>query len=385
MNFRNLNIKSCYESGVDNIIEDFYVPVLGTAVRYNRIAGFFSSASLAVAARGVADFIVHGGKMRLITSPRLNSKDAEIVKMVSENSSLLDASSFGINVNELQDEFERNHVKALGWMLASGLLEMRLAIVFDDKGEACDYETVEAKGLFRQKVGVLKDSEGNEISFSGSINETASAWVDNDEEFKVFKAWTGASEYFNREKERFDELWEGKRKNVKIYNLPTAVKNEIIRFSSDFDMESISVNKYHAVGLKKYDFSHDRTLFFYQAEALNLWKSNHYQLLFEMATGTGKTRTAIAGIKYLNLVGKKLLTIIATPQNTLSKQWKYEIERQGLNFDENGLTSSEKSLDLTMQGVMTQMNVVQISFIWTRTHTPFSLVGGTEMWMPSMP
>ena len=54
-------------------------------------------------------------------------------------------------------------------------------------------------------------------------------------------------------------------------------------------------------------------------------------------------------------------------------------------LQENGLTSSGKSLDLTMQGVMTQMNVVQISFIWTRTHTPFSLVGGTEMWMPSMP
>ena len=54
-------------------------------------------------------------------------------------------------------------------------------------------------------------------------------------------------------------------------------------------------------------------------------------------------------------------------------------------LQENGLTSSGKSLDLTMQGVMTQMNVVQISFIWTRTHIPFSLVGGTEMWMPSMP
>lgn len=335
MNFRNLNVKSCYESGIDNIIEDFYIPVLGAAVRYDRIAGFFSSASLAVAARGAADFIAHGGKMRLITSPRLNSKDAEIVKRVSEDSALLDAFSFGININELQDEFERNHVKALGWMLATGLLEMRLAIVLDEEGIACDYETVEAKGLFHQKVGVLKDNNGNEISFSGSINETASAWVDNDEEFKVFKAWTGASEYFNRDKERFEELWEGKRKNVKIYNLPTAVKNEIIRFSSDFELESISVKKYHALSLSRYDFKQDKKLFFYQADALNLWRSNRYQLLFEMATGTGKTRTAIAGIKYLNQVRKKLITIVSTPQNTLSKQWKNEIEGQGLCFDES--------------------------------------------------
>lgn len=335
MNFKDLHIKSCYESGIDNIIEDFYIPVLGTAVKYDRIAGFFSSASLAIAARGAADFIAHSGKMRLITSPRLNPEDAEIIKSVSSGSPTLDASSFGIKLDEIENEFERNHVKALGWMLSTGLLEMRLAIVLDEKGLACNYEKVEAKGLFHQKVGVLQDCDGYEISFSGSINETASAWVDNDEEFKVFKAWTDASDYFIRDKERFEELWNGKRKNVKIYNLPSAVKSEIIRFSSDFDIESISVKKYHVMSLSKYSFKRDRKLFFYQAEALNLWKDNHYQLLFEMATGTGKTRTAIAGIKYLNQVRKKLITIISTPQNTLSKQWKNEIEAQGLNFDEN--------------------------------------------------
>ena len=54
-----------------------------------------------------------------------------------------------------------------------------------------------------------------------------------------------------------------------------------------------------------------------------------------MATGTGKTRTALAGIKYLNQVKKKLITIISTPQNTLSKQWKSEVEAQRLFFDES--------------------------------------------------
>ena len=54
-----------------------------------------------------------------------------------------------------------------------------------------------------------------------------------------------------------------------------------------------------------------------------------------MATGTGKTRTAIAGIKYLNETRKRLITIISTPQNTLSKQWKDEVESQRLLFDES--------------------------------------------------
>ena len=100
-------------------------------------------------------------------------------------------------------------------MLASGSLEMKLAVVFNEDGTICDNETISEKGLFHQKVGVLKDSDGNEMSFSGSINETASAWVNNDEEFKVFKAWTDAHDYFIRDKERFDEIWNGQRKNIK--------------------------------------------------------------------------------------------------------------------------------------------------------------------------
>ena len=335
MSFRDLHIKPCYESGVDDIIEDYYVPVLGAAMRYDRITGFFSSTSLAVAARGIAEFIVNGGRMRLITSPRLNGEDIDIVKKIVADDSSLTMSDFGIDLDNLENEFERNHVKALGWMLASGLLEMKLAIVFNDDGSICDNETISEKGLFHQKVGILKDTEGNEMSFSGSINETASAWVNNDEEFKVFKEWTDAREYFERDRKRFNEIWNGERKNVKVYNLPSAIKSNIIHYSSDFDKESISLKKYRTIRLREFDFKSDKKLFFYQADALNKWKSNNYKLLFEMATGTGKTRTAIAGIKYLNQTRKRLITIITTPQNTLSKQWKDEVDAQKLTFDES--------------------------------------------------
>ena len=82
------------------------------------------------------------------------------------------------------------------------------------------------------------------MSFSGSINETASAWVNNDEEFKVFKEWTDAREYFVRDRKRFNEIWNDERKNVKVYNLPSAIKSNIIHYSSDFDKESISLKKY---------------------------------------------------------------------------------------------------------------------------------------------
>ena len=335
MSFKDIHIKSCYESGIDDLIEDYYVPVLGEAKSYDRIAGFFASSSLAVAARGLSAFIENGGKMRLITSPRLNKDDFDIVEKVASDYSNLTLSDFGIDLDHLENEFERNHVKALGWMLGNGLLEMKLAIVLNEDGSICDIDTIAEKGLFHQKVGVLTDRDNNEISFSGSINETASAWVNNDEEFKVFKEWTDSREYFLKDKQRFEEIWNGKRSNVRVYNLPSAIKANIVKYSSDFNLESISLSKYHSKKLQRYDFRDDKSLFFYQADALNVWKGNNYRLLFEMATGTGKTRTAIAGIKYLNQVRKKLITIVSTPQNTLSKQWKDEVDAQKLSFDES--------------------------------------------------
>ena len=38
MSFKDLHIKPCYESGIDDIIEDYYVPVLGAAVQYDRLS-----------------------------------------------------------------------------------------------------------------------------------------------------------------------------------------------------------------------------------------------------------------------------------------------------------------------------------------------------------
>ncbi len=55
--------------------------------------------------------------------------------------------------------------------------------------------------------------------------------------------------------------------------------------------------------------------------------------MFEMATGTGKTRTAIACINEVLHIEQKALIVIACPQNTLSRQWKNEVDNLGLSFD----------------------------------------------------
>lgn len=332
MNFKELDIKACYESGVNDIVEEFYEPVLAHAVKYDRLAGFFSSSTMAVVARGLSEFIKHEGKMRLLTSPVLSPDDFEIIQRIANGTATL--KDLGVDIDNIQNEFETNHVQALGWMLEQGLLEMKLAVVAGDDGSLLNKETLLSMGLFHQKVGVLEDDMGNMLSFSGSINETAAAWLNNDEEFKVFKQWDGNDKYLLNDIERFETIWNGKKKFITVYDLPTAVKEDLVKYGRNFDLTSISLKKYVEKKRKENPFEYcGISLFYYQKEALNLWRKSDYSMLFEMATGTGKTRTAIAGLRYLFSQHERMIAIIACPQNTLARQWMTEVDALNVDSD----------------------------------------------------
>jgi len=336
MSFKSLDIKPSYESGVGDIVQDFYEPVLTEAILYDRISGFFTSTSLAVAARGMCNFIKNGGVMRIITSPILSSDDVEIIEKLIEKKGKIKSKDLGLDLDALEDVFISDHVKAFGWLLSAGKIDVRLAILLGDDNKPVTKDKLLSAGLFHQKIGILTDLEGNHISFSGSINETASAWTKNDEEFKVFKEWEESSSYYYKDRERFNTLWEGKKRNVVIVDLPHAVKNELIEYSKDFDVDKISAKHYIERKRKQTSpFELDGiSLFYYQKEALANWKKFGYRMLFEMATGTGKTRTAIAGFNYVKNKNARTITVIACPQNALAKQWKEnEMATFNLKFD----------------------------------------------------
>ncbi len=75
MGLRTLKLKSVFYSDEDNLLTDFYIPVLSSSISYDRLAGYFSSNTLAIAAKGIAAFIKNGGKIRLITNVVLSVDD----------------------------------------------------------------------------------------------------------------------------------------------------------------------------------------------------------------------------------------------------------------------------------------------------------------------
>ena len=79
MSFRDLQIKNEYRSLIDNIVQDFYIPLLHDAVSYRRAVGFFSSSSLVEISKGITHLVGNGGKIQIVASPYLSEEDVEAI------------------------------------------------------------------------------------------------------------------------------------------------------------------------------------------------------------------------------------------------------------------------------------------------------------------
>lgn len=320
--FKDLPLKVAYDSGAQDILWDFYIPVLSKASKYDRIAGFFSSSTLALTAKGFGSFLNNDGKMRLVTCPQLSSNDLQMLETVSNNIDEILTKNFINEYSQIESQFQKDHVQALGWMLAHEKLEIKIAVV-KKNGKVCSREQIEQMGIMHQKVGILYDDEDNVISFSGSNNESASGWRGNTEEFKVFKSWTSANEYVQEDIRKFESFWYGSRPDVEVMDIPEAIKKQLIIESKDFKEDLLSISHYYPEKDKKE--KQKLQLFYYQNAAVDKWEQNSRSLLLQMATGCGKTRTAIACMNNALNDTNKLLVVIACPQATLASQWKNDI------------------------------------------------------------
>lgn len=331
MNLRSIDYKCSYDSDHDNILKDFYIPLLSNAITYKRLAGFFSSSILAVSAKAITKLIQNDGQMKLICSARLNKFDLEIIREAYETPEKIIENNFLKDLENLQDGFIKDHVKALGWMIANGKLDIKVAIVFDENEIPLEDKIIEKRGIFHQKVGIVEDVEGNKVSFSGSANESASGWIDNIEEFKVFRSWMNDEiGYLDSDEKRFEKFWNGMAIRTKVIDIPQAIKKELIKIApeniEEFDLDKWIENE------KKFIKKHI-TLFDHQINAVEKWLNHGKNGIFEMATGTGKTYTALGCLEKLHEKEKKLVTVIACPYDHLVKQWEDDIKNFGIISD----------------------------------------------------
>ena len=326
MNFQELGFKEHYDSQKDNLLNDFYIPALANSKKYRRVVGYFNSKSLASVALGLKDFILNNGKMDLLCGVDLNPSDVNMITFASEHPEEILTSSFLNELDSIEDEIVNNHIKVLGWMIANNLLRIRVAVKVNSEG----IPVSNGEGILHYKIGLMYDYNDNLISFSGSVNETSAAWEKNLEEFHLFRDWeSGDLVHLKYNLDTFTDLWNSREDSYKILDIPEAVEQKLIDNAPD-DFSDLVFEKYSSGGggippiIDLYD---------YQKEARDLWFNNGKQGIFVMATGTGKTYTALGCLEKLLNFNSRLIAVITAPTKHLLPQWEKSIKKMNLNIN----------------------------------------------------
>ncbi|WP_430639378.1 helicase-related protein [Haloferax volcanii] len=192
------------------LVEEFYVPALERSIRYDRVAGYFSSSALAVASRGIDALLENDGEMRLVVGTELYSTDRPVFEALTDE--LTDS------LEELEDEQLDAQLQLLARLLREGRLHIKVAVPREGSWR-----------IFHPKMGIFHDDDGNALSFEGSVNETVGGWKNNYERFKVHRSWVDQqSTYVDGDIDTFDRLWENEHPYVEVYDLPEAIEKELI-------------------------------------------------------------------------------------------------------------------------------------------------------------
>lgn len=326
MSFKDIqNIKLSYNSLSDQIVLDFYIPCLEKAVRYKRAVGFFSSNILLQISKGLGAFADNGGRMQLLVSPKLEKTDYDAIKKGYDikdyvSDKIVENFDFNADFDQRDDRFSM-----LSYMISSGLLDIKIVALEENNDSA----------MFHKKVGILEDSDGNYIAFSGSGNETYNGYNQNDEDFEVFCSWTSdenESRCSMKEME-FDRIWKGQQKGLITIPFPQVIKDKLLTFQhvngepfSNID-KNFKEKMIHDSAKSKEPKINEKIKFYdYQLNAIDTWVERGYKGIFDMATGTGKTFTGAGALCRLYKDKKRLVTFICCPYTHLVEQWAEELK-----------------------------------------------------------
>lgn len=318
MALSDLYIAKEYRNLKCDVINDFYIPILSNAVMYKRAVGFFNSAALYEMAIGLKHLVEMQGKMELIVSPRLTEEDIQSITLGYKTREEVIERALLRDFDEPKSKTEFRKLNLLANLIAEGVLDIKVAFKIN----------ANSAGIFHEKIGIVIDTEGNKVAFTGSMNETYSGLLQNYESIDVFCSWRDEDyDRVNIKENAFDNLWD---------NLDTAM--EVIPFPN-VAVEKLRSYKMEETGslfveIQKEDDSQDVffkipttiDLYDYQREAIENWKNNNYCGIFDMATGAGKTFTALGALSSLSKnLNNNIAVVIVAPYQHLVEQWVEDI------------------------------------------------------------
>ncbi len=314
MELRDLHYEEDYYSGEDNFVRDFLRPCLRISHKYWRAVGYFRSSALECYGDSLNDFVQNNGEIRVIASVELTEQDLEAVKQ-----GLLLREACARRLEQIIEEDFSNPntpgIRRLVSLLEANLLQIKIAI------------RRSTKGLYHEKLGIFFD-QTDYVAFSGSTNESRHAFEITGDCVDVYTSWKDPKRA-ERKKKRFERLWSGEATDIDTFEFPDAIKKRLIQKVKDASSHT-SDHNHTSISLEE-KWRH-------QAEAEETFIAEERGIL-EMATGTGKTRTAVNILTTLFKLNQIDAAIICTKGTDLLNQWYKSIGHLKQTFpDSRGLT-----------------------------------------------
>ncbi|WP_245833964.1 DEAD/DEAH box helicase family protein, partial [Streptomyces aidingensis] len=331
---RATNLDSDYRSDRSDLVDGFYGPALAASTHYDRAVGYFSASVLAVLGHGLDDFASRGGKLRIVASPHLNEEDVAQIQAGYALRAVLERAALRDLEEACQDPRAARGLGKLGLLVADGRLDIKLAYICADN----------RIGMYHEKIGVFRDGH-DVVAFKGSANETLPGLVGNFESIEVFRSWNPAdSGRAVRISQDFEDLWADQTLLLRVLaftDVARSVIEKCARRSRSTDTPSQLPTTGAVITLPRPDtdgmltIPADLQVRDYQKQAVQRWFSHGLRGILRMATGTGKTFTALAAAAQLAKRLKQeaelpLLTVIVVPYQHLVDQWAQDVDRFGI-------------------------------------------------------
>lgn len=312
----SLNPQTEYRTGSNDPITGLYVPCLRESVLYKRAVGYFRSSVYLIAGTAVIDFARRGGKIQLVCSPELDANDLKTICVGYLERETIASDRLIEEIERLLADLSTKYqTRILATLVAVGALEIKIAI------------RQASQGLYHEKIGIFIDEANNRVSFIGSANETRSGWhpQGNFESIEVFCSWQHRieEERSARHNANFDNLWAGNTPEVKTLPFPDAARHCLCKQAfASLDEAERDLTAANAPTPN----SRKRVLLPHQANAIESWRKQGCRGIFEHATGSGKTFTALEAVR--SHINKNLPVLILVPSRILLEQWNEEVKAE---------------------------------------------------------
>ena len=217
MPLSDLNLLPVYNHGnCPDLLAGLYEPLLAQAVRYDRTTYTFTAEGLIAAAAGAAGLIRNGGRIRLICDHSVHGDVLEAI----HNGQLAAAAALrqtarreDLLLTETADIADHSHLELAYWLVANGIMEVKVAI--------------RGRHIFHAKNGIVADARGGRVAFSGSLNETLSGWRHNWESVHIYTDGAGLPHLEATEAE-FHALWTNQAAGLSVIDLPAYYRDYIV-------------------------------------------------------------------------------------------------------------------------------------------------------------